>query len=49
MAALGSISGRMIVAITLVAVGSCAALAAFGVWQQEATVKVALEIGRAHV
>jgi methyl-accepting chemotaxis protein len=43
MAALGSISGRMIVAITLVAAGSCAALAAFGVWQQEATVEVALE------
>src|SRR3981081_4340190 len=43
MAALGSISARMIVAITLVAAGSCAALAAFGVWQQEATVKVALE------
>jgi methyl-accepting chemotaxis protein len=33
----------MIVAITLVAAGSCAALAAFGVWQQEATVEVALE------
>jgi methyl-accepting chemotaxis protein len=33
----------MIVAITLVAAGSCAALAAFGVWQQEATVQVALE------
>ena len=43
MAVLGSISARMIVAITLVAAGSCAALAAFGVWQQEATVKVALE------
>jgi methyl-accepting chemotaxis protein len=43
MAALGSISARMIVAITLVAAGSCAALAAFGVWQQEATVEVALE------
>jgi methyl-accepting chemotaxis protein len=43
MAALGSISARMIVAITLVAAGSCAALAAFGVWQQEATVQVALE------
>src|SRR5580765_6416323 len=40
---LGSISVRMIVAITLVAAGSCAALAAFGVWQQEATVQVALE------
>jgi methyl-accepting chemotaxis protein len=43
MAALGSISARMIVAITLVAAGSCAALAAFGVWQQQATVQVALE------
>jgi methyl-accepting chemotaxis protein len=43
MAALGSISARMIVAITLVAAGSCAALAAFGVWQQEATVQVALD------
>jgi methyl-accepting chemotaxis protein len=42
-AVLGSISARMIVAITLVAAGSCAALAAFGVWQQEATVQVALE------
>jgi methyl-accepting chemotaxis protein len=42
MAALGSISARMIVAITLVAAGSCAALAAFSVWQQEATVETAL-------
>jgi methyl-accepting chemotaxis protein len=42
MAALGSISARMIVAITLVAAGSCAGLAAFGVWQQEATVETAL-------
>lgn len=43
MAALGSISARMIVAITLVAAGSCAVLAAFGVWQQRATVETALE------
>jgi methyl-accepting chemotaxis protein len=43
MAALGSISARMIVAITLVAAGSCAVLAAFGVWQQQATVEIALE------
>jgi methyl-accepting chemotaxis protein len=43
MAALGSISARMIVAITLVAAGSCAALAAFSVWQQQATVETALE------
>jgi methyl-accepting chemotaxis protein len=43
MAALGSISARMIVAITLVAAGSCAALAVFGVWQQQATVETALD------
>ncbi len=43
MAALGSISARMIVAITLVAAGSCAALAAFAVWQQQATVETALD------
>jgi methyl-accepting chemotaxis protein len=43
MAALGSISARMIVAITLVAAGSCAALALFSVWQQQATVQTALD------
>jgi len=43
MAALRSISARMIVAITLVAAGSCAVLAAFSVWQQQATVETALE------
>jgi methyl-accepting chemotaxis protein len=43
MAALGSISARMIVAITLVAAGSCAALAVFSIWQQQATVQTALD------
>src|SRR3954469_24124555 len=43
MAALASISARMIVAITLVAAGSCAVLAAFGVLQQQATVQTALD------
>src|SRR6202022_18711 len=43
MAALNSISARMIVAITLVAAGSCAALAAFGIWQQQATMETAIK------
>jgi methyl-accepting chemotaxis protein len=43
MQALRSISARMIVAITLVAAGSCASIAGFGMWQQRATVDVALE------
>jgi methyl-accepting chemotaxis protein len=40
---LSSISARMILAITLVAAASCVMLAAFGMWQQQATVTVALE------
>jgi methyl-accepting chemotaxis protein len=43
MAGLGSISARMIVAITLVAAGSSAALAVFSIWQQQATVQTALD------
>ena len=40
---LKSISARMIVAITLVAIGSCVVLAGFSVWRQKATIDVALE------
>lgn len=40
---LKSISARMIVAITLVAIGSCAMLAGFSFWRQQATIDVALE------
>ncbi len=40
---LKSISARMIVAITLVAAGSCGVLAAFSMWQQQAIVDTALE------
>ncbi|QUS38595.1 methyl-accepting chemotaxis protein [Tardiphaga alba] len=40
---LKSISARMIVAITLVAAGSCAALAAFSMWQQQAIIDTALD------
>ncbi|MFZ5738663.1 MAG: methyl-accepting chemotaxis protein [Pseudomonadota bacterium] len=40
---LKSISARMIVAITLVAIGSCAVLAGFSLWRQQATIDVALE------
>jgi methyl-accepting chemotaxis protein len=43
MQALKSISARMILAITLVAAGSCGVLAAFSMWQQQEIVKVALE------
>ncbi|KAA0071542.1 methyl-accepting chemotaxis protein [Tardiphaga sp. P9-11] len=42
MQALNSISARMIVAITLVAAGSCGALAAFSMWQQQAIIDTAL-------
>ncbi|MCG6203706.1 methyl-accepting chemotaxis protein [Rhodopseudomonas sp. HC1] len=40
---LKSISARMIVAIMLVAIGSCATLAGFSFWRQQATIDVALE------
>ncbi|WP_322517776.1 methyl-accepting chemotaxis protein [Rhodopseudomonas palustris] len=40
---LRSISARMIVAITLVAIGSCAMLAGFSFWRQQETIDVALE------
>src|SRR4051812_18645680 len=40
---LKSISARMIVAITLVAAGSCAALALFSMWQQQAIIDTALD------
>jgi len=40
---LKSISARMIVAIILVAIGSCAMLAGFSFWRQQATIDVALE------
>jgi methyl-accepting chemotaxis protein len=40
---LKSISARMIVAITLVAAGSCGALAAFSMWQQQAIIDTALD------
>jgi methyl-accepting chemotaxis protein len=43
MQALTSISARMIVAITLVAAGSCGVLAAFSMWQQQEIVDTALE------
>ncbi|WP_299719973.1 methyl-accepting chemotaxis protein [Tardiphaga sp.] len=43
MHALKSISARMIVAITLVTAGSCAALAAFSIWQQQGIVDTALQ------
>jgi methyl-accepting chemotaxis protein len=43
MSALRSISARMIVAITLVAAACCAFVAAFGMWQQQTTVEIALE------
>ena len=43
MHALKSISARMIVAITLVTAGSCAALAAFSIWQQQGIVETALQ------
>jgi methyl-accepting chemotaxis protein len=43
MLVLKSISARMIVAITLVAAGSCGVLAAFSMWQQQAIVDTALE------
>ncbi|HEY8333468.1 MAG TPA: methyl-accepting chemotaxis protein [Tardiphaga sp.] len=42
MQALKSISARMILAITLVAAGSCGVLAAFSIWQQKSIVDVAL-------
>ena len=42
MQAFNSISARMIVAITLVAAGSCGALAAFSMWQQQAIIDTAL-------
>lgn len=40
---LNSMSARIIVAITLVAIGSCAMLAGFSVWRQQATIDVALD------
>ncbi|RJF75035.1 methyl-accepting chemotaxis protein [Rhodopseudomonas palustris] len=40
---LKSISARMIVAIMLVAIGSCAMLAGFSFWRQQATIEVALQ------
>jgi methyl-accepting chemotaxis protein len=40
---LRSISARIIVAITLVAIGSCAMLAGFSFWRQQATIDLALE------
>jgi len=40
---LKSISARMIVAITLVTAGSCAVLAAFSMWQQQAIIDTALD------
>ncbi|MET0724385.1 MAG: methyl-accepting chemotaxis protein [Tardiphaga sp.] len=43
MHALKSISARMIVAITLVTAGSCGALAAFSIWQQQGIVDTALQ------
>lgn len=43
MLVLKSISARMIVAITLVAAGSCGVLAAFSMWQQQTIVDTALE------
>ncbi|CAN5530302.1 methyl-accepting chemotaxis protein [soil metagenome] len=43
MHALASISARMIIAITLVAVGSCSVLAAFSMWQQQQIVDTALD------
>ncbi|MDB5620779.1 methyl-accepting chemotaxis protein [Tardiphaga sp.] len=43
MRALKSISARMIVAITLVTAGSCGALAAFSMWQQQAIIDTALD------
>ena len=43
MHALQSISARMIVAITLVTAGSCAALAIFSMWQQQGIVDTALQ------
>jgi methyl-accepting chemotaxis protein len=43
MHALTSISARMIIAITLVAVGSCGVLAAFSIWQQQQIVDTALQ------
>ncbi|QDM15742.1 HAMP domain-containing protein [Tardiphaga sp. vice304] len=43
MHALQSISARMIVAISLVAAGSCGVLAAFSMWQQQSIVDTALQ------
>jgi methyl-accepting chemotaxis protein len=43
MLVLKSISARMIVAITLVGAGSCAALAAFSMWQQQSIIDTALD------
>jgi methyl-accepting chemotaxis protein len=43
MMVLRSISARMIVAITLVAAGSCIVLAAFSMWQQQAIIDTALD------
>ena len=43
MIVLKSISARMIVAITLVGAGSCAALAVFSMWQQQAIIDTALD------
>ena len=43
MRAFKSISARMILAITLVAAGSCGVLAAFSMWQQQSIVDVALK------
>ena len=43
MLVLKSISARMIVAITLVAAGSCGVLAAFSMWQQQAIIDTALD------
>ena len=38
-----SISIRIMVAISLVAAASCAALAAFGLWRQQTTINLALD------
>jgi methyl-accepting chemotaxis protein len=43
MNALNSISARMILAITLVAAGSCGVIAAFSMWQQQTIVDTALQ------